>query len=321
MSEFQPGRYRELINQLKDPDRKSPFGLELKKHIRQRLRRQTQKYKEKTQNTSTKPILKQTEIASGGSKDLTVATMMEGLSESHLQLLRKSGIDEQIIAVRGYRTVKTKAELRRLGFKDSQCRTPALLIPIFNVFGEIATYQIRPDEPRIKNGKPIKYETPSKSRMFIDVPPAARQWIRDPDRPLFITEGARKADAAVSKGLCCIALLGVWNFRGTNDYGGTTALADWESIALNGRQIYICFDSDVMTKPEVHAALARLKAFLESRKAQISVVYLPSGDGGAKVGLDDYLAAGNSKDDLLSLASSELRSPPQGDDEHERVVP
>jgi len=38
--------------------------------------------------------------------------------------------------------------------------------------------------------------------------------------PLFITEGIPKGDAAVTIGLCCIALLGVWNFRGTNDAGG-----------------------------------------------------------------------------------------------------
>ena len=45
--------------------------------------------------------------------------------------------------------------------------------------------------------------------------------------PLF-----RKADAAVSIGLCCIAVLGVWNWRGTSDWGGKTALPDWEMIAF-----------------------------------------------------------------------------------------
>ncbi len=34
---------------------------------------------------------------------------------------------------------------------------------------------------------------------------------------LFITEGARKADAAVSKSLCCVDLLGVWNWRRRSD--------------------------------------------------------------------------------------------------------
>src|SRR5207237_7757334 len=140
----------------------------------------------------------------------------------------------------------------------------------WGVTGQQMTYQIRPDEPRVDHrGKLVKYETPRGSKMALDVPPPARPWLMDPHRPLFITEGVRKADAAVSRGLCCIALLGVWNWRGTNEQGGTLALADWEMVALKERRVYIVFDSDVMLKPAVHQALARLKAFLESRGAQV----------------------------------------------------
>lgn len=60
-----------------------------------------------------------------------------------------------------------------------------------------------------------------------------------------------------------MSLLGVWNWRGTNDQGGKVALPKWELIALNDRQVHIVFDSDVMLKPQVHAALVRLKNFLE----------------------------------------------------------
>ncbi len=87
-------------------------------------------------------------------------------------------------------------------------------------------------------------------------------------------------------------------------------MPDWENIALNGRRAYIVFDSDVMTKVEVYHALARLKAFLEKRSARVLLTYLPSGEGATKVGLDDFLAAGNTKDDLLALATSELRPLP-----------
>ena len=85
--------------------------------------------------------------------------------------------------------------------------------------------------------------------------------------PLFITEGIKKGDALVSRGLCAIALIGVWNWRGTNEHGGKTAFPAWERVALNGRKVYIVFDSDVMEKVEVYAALSRLKGFLESRGA------------------------------------------------------
>jgi len=189
------------------------------------------------------------------------------LLPQHVELIKKSGISPKVAKARGYRSITNRAELERLGFSAAQRIVPALLIPIWNVAGEIATYQLRPDVPRIRDGKPVKYETLAGSRMVLDVPPMARKWLGDPKRPLFITEGARKADAAVSKDLCCIAPLGVWNWRGRNKDGGTVALPDWESVALNKRQVYIVFDSDVMQKRAVYSALVRLKKFLESRGA------------------------------------------------------
>lgn len=234
----------------------------------------------------------------------------------HAAILRASCIDPQAIVARGYRSVSVRADLKRLGFGDRQLLVPTLLIPIYSVTGEIVLYQHRPDTPRMSDrAKPIKYETPKGARMVVDVPPGARARLGDPKVSLFITEGVKKADAAVSHGLCCIALLGVWNWRGTNDAGGKMALPEWESIALNGRSVYIVFDSDAMTKRAVFAALCRLKSFLESRRAQVLVIYLGSGDGGAKVGLDDYLAAGHTAADLLELATTELREPPTDADE------
>lgn len=230
--------------------------------------------------------------------------------QHHEELLRASAIKPSVAAARGYRSMERDEELSHLGFSAQQRRVPALLIPIHDVTGEVVTHQLRPDTPRERGGKAIKYETPTDSRMALDVPPAARDRLRDPSVPLYVTEGARKADAGVSAGLCCIALLGVWNFRGTNEHGGKTALPDWESIALNDRQVYLVFDSDVMTKAAVHAALTRLRGFLESRKARVKIVYLPEGPEGEKVGLDDYLAAGHSASSMLDLARSELKPPP-----------
>ncbi|MGH9944459.1 MAG: DUF3854 domain-containing protein, partial [Pyrinomonadaceae bacterium] len=240
------------------------------------------------------------------------------LYSHHAALVAASAISEEVARARCYRTVSVKAELQALGFGEAQRRTPALLIPVWSVTGEIATHQIRPDEPRVKDGKPLKYETPAGARMALDVPPAARPLLGDPSVPLFITEGARKADAAVSRGLCCIALLGVWNFRGTNERGGLTALADWELIALKGRKIYICFDSDVMEKDAVRSAMKRLRGFLELRGAHVRLIYLPADAGGAKVGLDDYFAAGGTIDGLMRLSSPDVHGEPEPDDKPER---
>ena len=233
----------------------------------------------------------------------------EKLLPLHAALLAGSGISDAVAVARGYRSVTTKAELMRLGFSAPQRRAPALLIPVLGVSGEIATYQVRPDEPRISGGKPVKYEIPAGSRMVLDVHPTCRLRLADPKAPLFVTEGIRKGDAAASKGLCCISFLGVWNWRGTNDQGGKVALSDFESVALNGRAVYIAFDSDAWTKPSVAKALQRLRDFLAGRGADVHVIRLPAGPGGVKIGLDDYFADNHSVDDLLGLVADEVPGP------------
>jgi hypothetical protein len=262
-------------------------------------------------------------IADGDDGPL-LALYGDGLAPNHARMLLDSAVAPSIAAARPYATARSSVGLERRGFARSQRNVPTLVIPIHNVNGDIATYQARPDQPRVVNGKPLKYETPSKTKMVLDVPPAVRQDLINPEIPLFITEGARKADAAVSAGLCCIAVLGVWNWRGTNQWGGKTALPDWEVIAFKnaagvGREVYLVFDSDVMTKPSVYLALRRLKVFLASRGAIVRMVYLPAASDGTKVGLDEYIAAGNGVDDILALASSELREPivEPGDDPDE----
>ena len=232
------------------------------------------------------------------------------LSKEHCTMLSKeSGIKPDLVKARGYRTVTDAAELKKLGFSPKQQNVPALLIPIYSPTGEVKLYQSRPDTPRLNDkGKPVKYETPAGSHMSLDMHPSLKGRAADPKTPLWITEGIKKGDALVTHGLCAVALIGVWNWRGTNGDGGKAALPEWEFIALNGRDVFIVFDSDVMSKKEVATALERLKAMLEHKGAKVKVIYLPDADDGAKQGVDDYLAAGHSVDDLIRLATSELKS-------------
>jgi Domain of unknown function (DUF3854) len=232
-----------------------------------------------------------------------------GIFPQHAKLLEASAISVEVARARGYVTADTQTRLANTGIAKAGRSTPGLLIPIHDVAGVVKLYQYRPDSPRLNGaGKPVKYETSVGRGLVVDVPPPIRGKITDPTVPLWITEGARKADAAVSTGLCCVDVLGVYGWRGSNGQGGKTALACWESMALNGRDVYLCFDNDVMIKREVGQALDRLGQFLGSRGAKVQFVYLPEGDS-AKVGLDDYLAAGHEIDDLLALATTERRGP------------
>jgi hypothetical protein len=244
---------------------------------------------------------------------------LEKLHPNHRAMLeRESGLRRDVIDARGYRTVTTEAELQPLKFAPTQQLVPGLLIPIHTVDGKIAAHQLRPDKPRTLKKKKIKYETPKGSRIVLDCHPFIRSLLSDPTIPLWLTEGSKKADSLVSHGRCAIALLGVWGWRGSNGDGGKTLLPDWELVALNGRLVYVVFDSDVMLKREVHNAMTRLGAFLKSRGATVRYVYLPCDEIGAKCGVDDFLVAGHTIDDLIALSSPTLRPlaskerPPQG---------
>jgi hypothetical protein len=117
------------------------------------------------------------------------------LLPQHAALLDASAITPAVRAARGYRSVTRQSELERLGFARSQRSVPALLVPIYGPNGRPSTYQSRPDTPRVNgDGRPVKYETPRASRMVLDVPRAVRDRLGNPSVPLFITEGARKAD-------------------------------------------------------------------------------------------------------------------------------
>jgi len=198
------------------------------------------------------------------------------LSPEHRDLLeRGSAIAPDVIRQRGYFTATSQIDLEGTGLKAHSSWFPLLIPPIFPPREtEPLSYQMRlPFEPE-KGGK---YRNVPGQPIRIDCPPCMQEKLQDPNIELWITEGVKKADSAASHGICCIAVAGVWNFKGKNRFGGSTVLGDWDAIPLKGRQVVICYDSDVMTKPQVRAALMRLTGFLRSRGAHVRVALLKGG--------------------------------------------
>ena len=236
------------------------------------------------------------------------------LLQCHLDHLRASGISDEVIKERGYESVLGKKQLADLGFSSVQQRVPGLLIPQWGVDGKETGYQYRTDNPRTNSKqKAIKYENPAGSSIRLDCPPRCWERLGDPSIPLWITEGSKKADALASHGVCAVSLTGVWGFKGKNKVGGTTFLADWDYIALKGRQSNLAFDSDIVEKPQVRQALQRLSQHLTNKQSKLLVIHLPNGSNG-KVGVDDYLADGHTLDDLKTLSE-----PYQPDIEEETI--
>lgn len=231
------------------------------------------------------------------------------LSISHYNQLKQSAIADDIIAESKIETVTNPNKLKDLGFKPYQCKVPAILFPFYGVEGHIVNYQIKPDLPRSEvkpSGKihTIKYEYPANSKNYLYCHPRYQKQLADPSIALWFTEGIKKGLSLTSAGVCALALIGVNSYRGKNKHGGKMIIPDFQYIALNGRDVYLCFDSDAWNNPDVCKALIELAAILEQKKAIVHIIKLPHSED-KKTGIDDYLAQGHTLDDVLTLETDE----------------
>jgi hypothetical protein len=227
------------------------------------------------------------------------------IADHHLDMLAASGITPEHAERRGYETIRDPRRLAERGIAKAGQRTQGLLVPQLRVDASTWGYQYRPDSPRERHGKIVKYETPIGQRNGIDVPPGVGPMLGDPAVPLWVTEGVKKADCGALRGLCIVALPGVWSWRGQNNSGGKLAVGDWHDIALNDRRVILAFDGDVARKPAVRQALSALADYLASKGARVEYLHLPDTDD--KTGLDDYLI-GHTVEDLRRLVKP---TPPQ----------
>jgi hypothetical protein len=222
------------------------------------------------------------------------------ISPDHLAMLAASGITPEHAELRGYETVIDRRRLQTVGITKAARNTPGLLIPQLRDDGSTWGYQYRPDVPHVdRNGRPRKYETPWQQRNGLDMPPGVGALLGDPAVPLWITEGVKKADCGVLHGLCIVALSGVWNWLHTNSAGGKMALPEWHDIALNDRRVIIAFDGDTARKEPVQKSLHALAKYLAYKGSHVYFLHLPDTD--TKTGLDDYLMAGHTVEDLWRL--------------------
>jgi putative DNA primase/helicase len=77
-------------------------------------------------------------------------------------------------------------------------------------------------------------------------------------------------------------------------------------VALNGRLVYVVYDSDMYVKRGVEAALKALYTFLRSKQARPGLVQWPEAYRQSKVGVDDFFAQGHTLDEVVAMV------PPMG---------
>lgn len=178
---------------------------------------------------------------------------------------------------------------------------PALIIPYFDIRGEPVGFQRDGDDlafcrvrymgelpPQRGRKKPMRYTQPADSGCRAYFPPADwwAQVAADPTCAVMVTEGEIKALAVSQFVMPCIGLGGVSNTIRDGQF-----LPELSEFVWEGREVYICFDSDAVDNPNVLCAEARLVEEMQTKRgARCRLARLPHGEGGAKMGVDDFIA-------------------------------
>lgn len=175
---------------------------------------------------------------------------------------------------------------------------PAYLIPYFGIDGKPIKGRLRArllGEPKrafaVEPGSGPRYLQPAGTSPWLYLPPFG-DWsviAADVEEVLWVSEGEKKSARLCKEHVPCIGLGGVWSWRSAAE--GKALIDDFALIEWRGRLVVVCFDSDVVEKPQVSQALDALCRELLRLEARPAVVYLPPTADGAKVGLDDYLEA------------------------------
>ncbi len=199
------------------------------------------------------------------------ATWPPPLSDNDREILEHgSAIRTEVINAREYFTLIDKRDLPRIMHRQANGKVPCLVVPLHSVDGKTITYQIRPhNTSSVIPVKVPKYLMPNGARLIVDCNPIALSSVLDKSTELWITEGAKKADSAISHGLACVSISGVDCWQ-----QGKVPLQDWYQIPLKDRKVILAFDSDSATNPHVYFALLRCSKFLQSRGAVVHYVYL-----------------------------------------------
>lgn len=179
---------------------------------------------------------------------------------------------------------------------------PALVIPYLTIQGEPVSFERDGAEHafcRVRymgelaaqrgRKKPMRYTQPSDSGCRAYFAPA--DWwpevAADPGIPVMITEGEIKALSVCAHVMPCIGLGGVSSTVRDGQF-----LPELSEFVWDGREVYVCFDSDAADNPKVTAAEARLVEELQTKRgARCRLMRVPAGEAGAKMGIDDYLVA------------------------------
>jgi putative DNA primase/helicase len=117
--------------------------------------------------------------------------------------------------------------------------------------------------------------------------------------PIYMGEGEKKADRMAQAGYATIGLPGIYGWLDSSpradeeDVEASRVLPELQYLAkldiFKGREICICFDSDIMQKWQVKYALKALAGWIEEMGGYPKIVLLPTEPNREKNGADDFI--------------------------------
>ncbi len=219
-------------------------------------------------------------------------------------LSRLHFIDEALLAEANARRVNDP-EAREWGFRGKGDLS-GIVFPYFDLDGTLRCARLRRDTPELDtDGRPRgKYLSTYGDLRMLYFPPGATELL-GPDVPVLLVEAEKSALALMSWArrhgtkLLAVATGGCngWRGRTGKEMQPDGSLADvkgplpgFADLACEGREIFICFDANARTNPNVRRARAELANYLASLGVNVRIADLPEMD--RVNGPDDLIAEG-----------------------------
>mgnify|MGYP001168259759 CR=1 FL=1 len=206
----------------------------------------------------------------------------------HLELI-ESGIPKEFHHFLKYQHVTREEAYELVGYKLSGWVVP-FCDPKGNPYLHQGKpfYRLKPDPEQLRGDDPPKYLTPKDAGCRPYFSRLATEKKYKTCKKLFITEGEKKADSLTHYDFPCIALSGVNSWKDKRS-GESKPLPELEALNWKNRQVYLVFDSDIVSKIQVLQALQSFCEFLKGKEAKVLIILLPNELNRGKNGADDFL--------------------------------
>lgn len=179
--------------------------------------------------------------------------------------------------------------------------------------------RFRPPLPLSRDNVEMKYATDpgAGNHCYLPVASSDLDQIADPDLPLILVEGEKKARKATISGVPMIGLAGIWNWLAPKSERRTVREHykindDLVPFLHEGREVYIIYDSDShQTRNKARSFdtnTLRFASELLEFQCKLYRIDMPA-DGSDKCGLDDYLCKHTSEELIEYIEANKVLVP------------